>query len=136
MCNIIVYNGYFLRLKIFAILTLKGIKFNSAFPISAITLNCKIFIQTKYILYIFFKFWLHLSCVFRNSAWGITTDTVYKGDVNFSLRNQPPVNFSFRNCRVVNVYLTISAKAKISLMSDIKSSVAKNMHKNLQMIKK
>lgn len=84
----------------------------------------------------FFKIRLHLSCVFRNSAWGITTDTVYKVDDNFSLRNQPTVNFSFRNFRVVNVYLTISAKAKISLMSDIKSSVAKNMHKNLQMIKK
>lgn len=46
---------------------------------------------------------------------GITADTVCKGNVNFPLHNQFPIDSSCSDCCLVKVYLTNSGKVRICL---------------------
>lgn len=71
---------------------------------------------------------------FRNSAWCSTTDTVCDEGTNFPVRNRPPVVSSCSNCRLVNVYLTFSDKARIFFMLDIGFLYLKNVREYLKMI--
>lgn len=55
------------------------------------------------------KCWVSLSCVFQDSAEGITSDIVCNECVNFSLCNHPHVDSICNgNRRMINVYLKIT----------------------------
>lgn len=107
LVHVLPYNRYFLRLKIFAVQTQKGIKSYSAFSIAAITLvhkkNIVSFIHC-------FKFQIHLSCVLRDSAGGSTTERSVMRVLVSPLLYQPPFDSSCCDCRVVNVFVKFLVK--------------------------